>query len=116
MRAKGLDNALEAVYISALRKLNGRQDNLREIMPQHKSCEKRMRTSNEARVRNRRNRSRCRIAEKRVMEAKDRGAALEELRKAFSLLDHMADKGLVHRNTAARQKAKLARHVGALQG
>lgn len=84
-------------------------------MPQHKSCEKRMRTSTEARTRNRSNRSRVRVAEKRVMDAKDRTAALEEMRAAFSLLDHMADKGLVHRNTAARQKAKLARHVGALQ-
>jgi small subunit ribosomal protein S20 len=85
-------------------------------MPQHKSCEKRMRTSAEARIRNRSHRSRVRVVEKRVMEAKDRTAALEEMRKAFSLLDHLADKGLVHRNTAARQKAKLARHVGALQG
>jgi small subunit ribosomal protein S20 len=75
-----------------------------------------MRTSAEARTRNRSQRSQVRVAEKKVMEAKDRTAALEELRKAFCMLDHMADKGLVHRNTAARQKAKLARHVGALQG
>jgi small subunit ribosomal protein S20 len=84
-------------------------------MPSHKSAEKRMRTAGEARLRNRSDRSRCRAAEKRVLLSSDKAAAQAELVKAYALLDHMAAAGLYHRNTVARRKSKLARHVGSLQ-
>ncbi|RPH94781.1 30S ribosomal protein S20 [candidate division KSB1 bacterium] len=85
-------------------------------MPQHKSAEKRMRTSAEARIRNRQKRTRCRAAEKKVLSLADKPTAQVELAKVFALLDHMATKGLYHQNTTARIKAKLSRHVGSLQG
>ena len=85
-------------------------------MPSHKSAEKRMRTSAVARLRNRTERSRCRVAEKRVLLLGDKTAAQAELVRAYALLDHMAAKGLYHRNTVARHKSKLARHVNSLQG
>jgi small subunit ribosomal protein S20 len=85
-------------------------------MPSHKSAEKRMRTSAVARLRNRTERSRCRLAEKRVLVLRDKAAAQVEMTKTYALLDHMAAKGLYHRNTVARHKSKLARYVNSLQG
>lgn len=75
-----------------------------------------MRTSAVARLRNRTERSRCRVAEKRVLLLRDKTVAQAELVRAYGLLDHMAAKGLYHRNTVARHKSKLARHVNSLQG
>jgi small subunit ribosomal protein S20 len=74
-----------------------------------------MRTSVAARLRNRAERSRCRLAEKRVLVLRDKTAAQAELVEAYTLLDHMAAKGLYHRNTIARHKSKLARYVNSLQ-
>jgi len=85
-------------------------------MPSHKSAEKRMRTSSAARLRNRAERSRCRVAEKRVLLLSDKAEAQAELTRAYTLLDHLGAKGLYHRNTVARHKSKLARHVNSLQG
>lgn len=84
-------------------------------MPAHKSAEKRMRTSAIARLRNRQNRSRCRIAIKRVLLSESKASAQAEFVKAAALLDRMATKGLYHRNTVARHKAKLSRHVNSLK-
>ena len=83
-------------------------------MPQHKSNEKRMRTSAAARTRNRINKSRARVAEKRVLQSKDRKEATELLVQAYKVLDNMASRRVLHQNTAARYKAKLARHVSSL--
>jgi small subunit ribosomal protein S20 len=84
-------------------------------MPQHKSTEKRMRTSAIARLRNRQDRSRFRLAEKRVLQTKDLTSAKKELESAFSILDHMAAKGVLHTNTAANHKSKLSRFVSSLK-
>lgn len=74
-----------------------------------------MRTSALARLRNRENRSVCRTAEKRVLQSKDAASAKTELVSAYEVLDHMTSKGILHVNTAARHKAKLARFVNKLQ-
>ncbi|MBK6910058.1 MAG: 30S ribosomal protein S20 [bacterium] len=83
-------------------------------MPQHKSCEKRMRTATKARERNRRDRARCRTVEKRVTQAADAAVAVTKLSEAFSVLDRMADRGILHPRTAARRKARLARAANSL--
>ncbi|MBU0691689.1 30S ribosomal protein S20 [bacterium] len=83
-------------------------------MPQHKSCEKRIRTNEKARLRNRQDRSRCRTMTKRVLEVTDKTEANNRLKEAYELFDHMTSKRLMHRNTAARRKAILARHVNSL--
>ncbi|MFH1011457.1 MAG: 30S ribosomal protein S20 [bacterium] len=80
-------------------------------MPQHKSCKKRMRTSAESRLRNRAYRSVMRTAEKKVFSARTRADAEEALQSAMKVLDQLAAKGVVHPNTSANQKSKLARHV-----
>ena len=74
-----------------------------------------MRTSAAARTRNRINKSRARVAEKRVLQSKDRKEATELLVQAYKVLDNMASRGVLHQNTAARHKAKLARYVSSLQ-
>jgi len=85
-------------------------------MPQHKSNIKRMRTSAAARLRNRRDRSRCRSVEKHVLEAKNQSDAKAQLSEVFSVLDHMVDKGVLHANTVARRKSRLAGMVSKLPG
>ena len=62
-------------------------------------------------------RARARTAAKSVLQAvrgSDRAAAEEQLRRASSLLDNMARKGVIHRNKAARQKSRLSHRVRSL--
>jgi small subunit ribosomal protein S20 len=84
-------------------------------VPNVKSAEKRARTNEKRRERNRRDRSRMRTAIKKVRQADSTQAALDALNKAESLLDRMAGKGVIHDNTAARQKSRLHAHVKRLQ-
>lgn len=81
-----------------------------------KSSEKRARTNEKRRERNRRDRSRMRSAIKKVRQADSPKAARDALLKAESLLDRMAGKGVIHDNTAARQKSRLHAHVQRLEG
>lgn len=60
---------------------------------------------------NRQMRSRLRTALKAIrasLEAEDLGAAKAALNKTVSLVDKMATKGIIHRNTAGRYKSRLA--------
>lgn len=84
-------------------------------MPNVKSAEKRARTNEKRRERNRRDRSRMRTAIKKVRQAESPAAARDALNKAESLLDRMAGKGVIHDNTAARQKSRLHAHVRRLE-
>lgn len=85
-------------------------------MPQHKSCEKRMRTSKEARQRNRAYEVQVRNLIRNVRQAQDKPTAEENLRKAVSLLDRLAKRGVIHKNNAANYKSKLYQHVKSLPG
>lgn len=51
---------------------------------------------------------------KRVLEVTDKTEANNRLKEAYDLFDRMTAKHLLHRNTAARRKAVLARHVNSL--
>ncbi len=75
-------------------------------MPNIKSAKKDLRKSRAAAIRNRAQRSALRTA---VKKARTTGAADTDRLSAVSLLDRAARKGLIHRNTAARQKSRLAR-------
>lgn len=74
-------------------------------MPNIASAKKNMRKSRAATVRNRAQRSALRTA---LKKAKDPQASADARLAATKLLDRAARKGLIHRNTAARQKSKLA--------
>ena len=75
-------------------------------MPNIASAKKNMRKSRAAQVRNRAQRSALRTA---VKKAKAAGATADVKIQAVRLLDRAARKGLIHKNTAGRNKSKLAK-------
>jgi small subunit ribosomal protein S20 len=82
-------------------------------LPNIKSAEKRMRTSQARAERNRRARSRLRTALKKVRTAESQEDAQTAFRSATALLDRAASRRLIHPNKAARAKSQLARAVAA---
>lgn len=74
-------------------------------MPNIASAKKNMRKSRAANLRNRAQRSALRTA---LKKAKAPGSTADEKLAAVSLLDRAARKGLIHANSAARHKNRLA--------
>ena len=83
-------------------------------MAHNKSAVKRIRQSEIRRLRNRDFRKIMVTALKNVRNAESREEGEAKLKKAVSLLDSAAVKGLIHRNKAANQKSKLTRKVASL--
>jgi len=86
-------------------------------MANHKSAEKRARQSEKRNLMNRQNRSRLRTAIKELRTAlagSDSAAAQALLPKTVSLIDKSVQKGVLHRNAAARHKARLTSKVNAM--
>lgn len=86
-------------------------------MPNHKSAEKRVRQNEKRRVINRSNRSKVRTQIKKLRSAlgsKDKSASQELLNPTISTIDKAVNKGLLHKNTAARYKSRLTGHVNEL--
>ena len=78
-------------------------------MPRIKSAKKRMRQTKSATARNRAQRSQLRTAIKKVRSAPTGAEAQQALAEAARLIDRAGRKNLIHRNTAARQKSRLAK-------
>jgi small subunit ribosomal protein S20 len=82
-------------------------------MPNHKSAEKRVRQNEKRREVNRSNRTRLRTSIKKLRAALTGNA--EELQTllpaTISTIDKAVQKGVLHRNAAARHKSRLTRHV-----
>ena len=78
-------------------------------MATHASALKAHRQSLAHRERNRKYRSQLRSTLKQIRGVidKDKAAAKKELNQAISLIDKMAGKGIIHRNTASRYKSRL---------
>jgi small subunit ribosomal protein S20 len=55
--------------------------------------------------------STIKTAEKNVHQAEGQDQAQESLRRASSVFDKAASKGIVHHRTAARHKSRLAKSV-----
>lgn len=85
-------------------------------MPNTKSAEKRLRQASRRREHNRRIKSAIRTRTRRLLESDDAEEARVLLDDLYSRLDRAAAKNVLHRNTAARKKARLARHVEKLTG
>ena len=86
-------------------------------MANTKSAEKRIRQTEVRRNRNRAYRSRLRGAIKELRQAVSAGdqkRAQELLPQTLVLIDTTAQKQVIHRNTAARTKSRLAEAVGSL--
>lgn len=79
-------------------------------MPNHKSAEKRMRQNEQRRLINRGNRSRLRTSLKKlraVLDGDDAQAIATALPETVSVIDKAVQKGVLHRNAAARYKSRL---------
>jgi small subunit ribosomal protein S20 len=82
-------------------------------MPNHKSAEKRVRQNERRRLVNRSNRTRLRSSIKDLRGALDGDAkqAVTLLPKTISEIDKAVQKGVLHRNAAARHKSRLTVRV-----
>ena len=86
-------------------------------MPNIKQQIKRVKTNDKARNRNAHFKSMVRTQMKKVraaISANDAVLAKDEYRKAVSLLDKAAQRGVFHPNKVARHKSDLARDINAL--
>lgn len=79
-------------------------------MPNHKSAEKRMRQNEKRKQINRSNRTRVRSSIRKLRVALESGDAKELttlLPATVSTIDKAVQKGVLHKNTAARYKSRL---------
>ena len=86
-------------------------------MANSKQARKRARQSTERNAHNAALRSRLRTAIKSVRKAiagGDKTAAADTLKLAQSIIDSVADKKVVHKNTASRNKSRLAAAIKAM--
>lgn len=86
-------------------------------MPNHKSAEKRDRQNARRNAINTANRTRLRSSLKKLraaIAANDSTQAQSLLSETVSIIDKSVRKGVLHRNTAARHKARLTTHVNKL--
>ncbi len=83
-------------------------------MANHKSAEKRVRQNEKRNAINRSNRSKVRTQVKKLRAAvasSDKGLSTELLNPTISVIDKAVNKGIIHKNTAARYKSRLTKHV-----
>ena len=80
-------------------------------MPNHKSAEKRVRQNENRRQINRSNRTRLRSSIRKLRAEIDGGNPGELLSATISTIDKAVQKGVLHRNAAARYKSRLTKHV-----
>jgi small subunit ribosomal protein S20 len=86
-------------------------------MANHKSAEKRVRQNLKRNEINRSNRSKLRTQIKKLRMAiagHDKAQSGELLSPTVSLIDKAVNKGVLHKNTAARYKSRLTKHVSEL--
>lgn len=83
-------------------------------MANTKQAKKRVRQAEKNRRHNASMRSTLRTSIKKVIAsitAGDQKAALASLQEATPIIDRMAGKGIIHKNTAARQKSRLVGNI-----
>ena len=83
-------------------------------MPNHKSAEKRVRQNERRRVINRGNRAKLRTSIKKLRVAlagSDKSQSVALLPQTVSEIDKAVQKGVLHRNAAARHKSRLTSRV-----
>lgn len=83
-------------------------------MAHHKSAKKRIKVSEKRRLVNKTSISKSRTLVKKVLDTENQAEAAVALKEAVSYLDKTVSKGRLHKNTVARKKSRLARHVNKL--
>lgn len=100
------------------RPLHKESDDWRLLLANIKSQIKRIRQNEKRRLRNRYFKGRARSFVKRARLSIQRGSleeAIQATRLAVSALDKAAEKGILHKNNAARRKSRLMKRLAALQ-
>lgn len=83
-------------------------------MPQHKSCKKRIKTSEKERLRNRGYRTTIRNAVRNLRNETNKEEATKQYKEVTILFDKAAAYGLLHKKNANRNKSRLAKFVQTL--
>lgn len=86
-------------------------------MPNHKSAEKRVRQTAKRNAINTSNKSQLRTQIKKLRTALasgDKKQSQDLLNPTISTIDKAVNKGILHKNTAARYKSRLTSHVNDL--
>ena len=76
---------------------------------------KRVRQSRKANGRNRHYKSMMKPAIKNILETTDKKDSDEKLRNAISIIDKVKSKGVIHKNTASRQKSRISQYINSLK-
>ncbi len=83
-------------------------------MANHKSSIKRIRQTTKRNEINRSNRGKLRTSIKKLrasIASADKNGSAELLNPTISIIDKAVNKGIIHKNTAARYKSRLSKHV-----
>ena len=83
-------------------------------MPHHKQFKKTLRQEPKRNLRNKIAKTRLRNLIKSVRTAESKDIALEALRNTIPVIDSTARKGIIKKETAARQKSRLHKFVNTL--
>ncbi len=84
-------------------------------MPHHKSCKKRILTSEKSKIYNRQIKSRIKTASKKLTSAKDTEEAQGALQSVYAVLDRAVKSGVIHKNKAANQKSRMSKIAAAVK-
>lgn len=84
-------------------------------MATHKSAKKRIRANERKREVNKTVTSSIKTHTKKLLTTKNREEAEKIYKETISIIDKSATKNKLHRNTAARKKSRLTKHLNKLQ-
>ena len=76
---------------------------------------KRVRQSNKANARNKNYKSLVKTAIKKVLTEDKKEEATKKASDAFSKIDKVVSKGIIHKRKAANQKSKISKHLSNLK-
>lgn len=83
-------------------------------MANHQSAKKRIRSSEQRRIRNQATRSELNTLVRKVYSFEDKEKAQAAYKEAVSFIDKTVSKGRLHKNTAARKKSAITKYVNNL--
>jgi small subunit ribosomal protein S20 len=83
-------------------------------MAHHKSAKKRIRSSEKRKKINKMTDSKIKTVLKKTLSSKNKEEVDKLYKEAVSVIDKGAAKGRLHKNNAARKKAKLTKHLNNL--
>ena len=83
-------------------------------MANHKSSLKRIRSDKAKYLRNRYQAKSTRTIIKKLRTTTEKAEAEELFKEVSGMIDKLAKKNIIHKNKAANNKAKLAKHVNSL--